>query len=155
MGHRANYVLVRDGEAKAFYDQWGALGCIYAFAGGPADAVAITEAAQLTNELLDWAFAEGGYLIDFDKQHAIVFGMPGDPLDPAEFEELEGVDPAEFEESAKLDQAFEAGPESFLRSIAPRWSGWRLVWNDRGVDAFLSTWQLEASQPSLSTSFFP
>lgn len=136
MSHRANYVVIREGAAKAYYEQWGALGCIYQFAGGPADALAATQAAAETNELLDWAFAEGGYLIDFDQRKAIVFGMPGDPIDPAEFDELEGFDPAEFEESARLEKAFEAGPEEFLRSIAAKWAGWHLTWNDRGVDAF-------------------
>jgi len=142
MGHRANYVIVRNGEARAFYDQWGALGCIHTFAGGPVDALAVAEQAEATDELQDWAFAEGGFLVDFDRQKAIVFGLIGEPIDPADLEELEGVeglegfDFAELGESAALEQALGSNPEDFLRNIAPRWSGWHLSWNDRGVDSF-------------------
>lgn len=76
MGHRANFVLIHDAEGAAYHDQWAALGSTYAFAGGPADATAAAEAAEPTTELLDWAFAEAGFLLDFDEYVAIVFGQP-------------------------------------------------------------------------------
>jgi len=43
MGHRANFVLIREGGARAFHDQWAALGSTWAFAGGPATAVSAAE----------------------------------------------------------------------------------------------------------------
>lgn len=132
MGHRANFVLIRDGTGVAYSDQWAALGCTYAFAGGPADATAAAEAAEPTNELLDWAFAEAGYLLDFDERVAIVFGQP-EPIDLDEFAEFgaQGLVAA-----AELDAAIERGPLEFLKTIAPRWADWQLCWDDRGVDAF-------------------
>ena len=132
MGHRANFVLIRDGEAKAYYDQWAALGCTYAFAGGPADATSAAEQAEPTTELLDWAFAEAGFLLDFDERVAIVFGHP-EPIDPGEFSEFSAEDVAPVND---LDLALEQGPLEFLRAISPRWAGWQLSWDDRGVDAF-------------------
>jgi len=132
MGHRANFVLIRDAEAKAYYDQWAALGCTYAFAGGPADAIAAAEQAEPTTELLDWAFAEAGFLLDFDEKVAIVFGQP-EPIDPGELADLGVEDLAPMNE---LDIALEQGPLEFLKAIAPRWAGWQLFWDDRGVDAF-------------------
>lgn len=131
MGHRANFVLIRDGAAAAYHDQWAALGSTFAFAGGPAEAVAQAEAAERTTELLEWAFAEAGFLLDFDEKVAIVFGQP-EPVDPAELGEfMEGAAAA-----GEIDSALERGPLDFLKSIAVRWSGWRLSWDDRGVDAF-------------------
>jgi hypothetical protein len=132
MGHRANFVLIRGGEAAAYYDQWAALGSTYAFAGGPADATAAAEQAEPTKELLDWAFAEAGFLLDFDERVAIVFGQP-EPIDPDEFGEFgaEGATPV-----SEVEAALERGPLEFLKCIAPRWAGWRLIWNERGVDAF-------------------
>jgi hypothetical protein len=132
MGHRANFVLIRDGKAAAYYDQWAALGSTYAFAGGPGEATAAAEQAEPTRELLDWAFAEAGFLLDFDERAAIVFGQP-EPMDLAEFSDLDAQEVSSVNE---LDAALERGPGEFLRSIAPRWTGWQLSWDERGVDAF-------------------
>jgi len=149
MGHRANFVVIRKGDARAFHDPWAALGSTWAFAGGPGEATAAAELGSPTTELLDWAFAEAGYLLDFDERLAIVFGYPemGD-FDPADLEGLEGIegpegmmdpgqiDPSERQQMAQVEAALEQGPLEFLRAIAPRWEGWLLRWDDRGVDAF-------------------
>jgi hypothetical protein len=76
VGHRANFVVLRDGSAVAFHDPWAALGSTWAFAAGPDEALSATAASEPTTELLDWAFAEAGYLLDFDRHEAIVFGYP-------------------------------------------------------------------------------
>lgn len=133
MGQRANFVIIRDGEAKGYYAQWGALGCVYEFAVGPEHATRSAEHFEPTTELLDWAFAEGGYLIDFDEKQAIAFGYTPDEMD---FEDFEGIDEDQVNEAMALEAALQEGPEAFLKLIAPRWSGWLLHWDDRGVDAF-------------------
>lgn len=127
MGHRANFITIRDGIGVAFYDKSAALGCLYAFAAGPDEAVAALQRMKQTGELLDWAFAEGGYLLDFDKSTAIAFGF----IDPPD--EMEGESSKEITE---LAAALEQGGAAFLQQIAPRWKGWLLRWDDRGVDAF-------------------
>ena len=138
MGHRANFVLIRDAKASAYHDQWAALGSTYAFAGGPDEAIAAAEQAEPTDELLDWGFAEAGYLLDFDEKCAIVFGTP-EPVD------FDGEDLGEFGEedlsealsqTSELEAAVLKGPLEFLQFIAGRWPGWLLHWDDRGVDAF-------------------
>jgi hypothetical protein len=133
MGSRANFVVIRNGKAAAYYDQWAAMGCVYAFADGPDGAVAVLEPMEPCTELMDWAFAEGGYLLDFDEKRAIVFGLPGDDLD---LEELEGVDPDELAQGSAVHEALLESPSAFLASVAPRWAGWLLRWDDAGVDAF-------------------
>jgi hypothetical protein len=132
MGHRANFVVIRDGKGAAYYDQWAALGSTYAFAGGPADATAAAEAAEPTTELLDWAFAEAGFLLDFDECVAIVFGQP-EPIDLDEFAEFGAQELAAVND---LETALERGALEFLKAIAPQWTGWHLIWDERGVDAF-------------------
>jgi hypothetical protein len=135
MSHRANFVVIRDGEATAYHDQWAATGCIYAFAAGPdAASEAVTEMEQ-TTELLDWAFAEAGYLIDFDRRAAICFGTP---CDLEEFGDIleEAADELLNNEVASINAALERGALDFLQHIAPAWPGWTLTWDDRGVDAF-------------------
>ncbi|MCA9609195.1 MAG: hypothetical protein KC619_26520 [Myxococcales bacterium] len=126
MGHRANFVIIEDGEASAYVDGWAALGCTFAFAEGPRDAATGARGCEPTDELLPWAFAEAGYLIDHDQRVAIVFGVPD-------------YDPQASDDGgwhAETWAAIEAGPEAFLRQIAPAWSGWTLWWDDRGTDAF-------------------
>jgi hypothetical protein len=125
-------VLIRYGRGVAYCDQWAALGSTYAFAVGPADASAAAEAAEPTTELLDWAFAEAGFLLDFDERTAIVFGRP-EPIDLDDVAEFDGQGIAQVNE---LDAALERSPLEFLKAIAPRWAGWKLFWDERGVDAF-------------------
>jgi hypothetical protein len=134
MGHRANFVLIRDSRAVAYHDQWAALGSTYAFAGGPGDAESVAVQAEPTRELLDWAFAEAGYLLDFDEKRAIVFGYP-EPLNAA-LDDLDGSDDELLGQASALDDALQRGPLDFLRYIAPQWAGWFLEWDGRGVDAF-------------------
>ena len=149
MGHRANFVLIRNGQATAYYDQWAALGSTYLFAAGPEQATAAAEEMESTRELLDWAFAEAGYLLDFDEMQALVFGYPeGEEFEDEEFEvddegeegaeddEVGESDATDLESSVDLDSALRRSPLAFLEFIAPRWQGWHLHWDDRGVDAF-------------------
>ena len=90
---------------------------------GPDEATEAVSQYEPTNELMDWAFAEGGYLIDYDEKRALVFGCP---VDLDEFAELgEGA-----------DSSFQQGGLPFLQQIGPNWIGWELVWDDHGVDAF-------------------
>jgi hypothetical protein len=141
MGQRANYVIIRANTAAAFYDHWGALGCLYSFAEGPDKAANAASASSRTDELQDWAFAEGGYLLDFDEKRAIVFGYPGgaDIGDLAELVDLGQLgDTAQqsLASAAAIDDAFDRGPLDYLRLVSAAWAGWSLEWDDRGVDAF-------------------
>lgn len=128
MGHRANFVLIRNGQARAYYDQWAAMGCVHQFAAGPGAAARAVEVLSDTTELLEWAFAEGGYLIDFDRKEALVFGPSPVEFgldDLGEFEDL--VSPEELAEAAYLDQALASSPDSFLQLVQPQWHGWLLT----------------------------
>lgn len=127
MGSRANFVIVENGSAKAYYDHWAALGCLHGFAAGPDGAMQMLADSQSTNQLMNWALAEGGFLIDFDDRLAIVFGPWADESDYS-FDESEDV--AADEQIAEFDAS------QYLKDIAPRWIGWRLIYDDRGVDAF-------------------
>ncbi|MEW6735975.1 MAG: hypothetical protein AB1489_32070 [Acidobacteriota bacterium] len=133
MGHRANFIIIRNGVAKAYYDQWAALGCVYTFAAGPEEACAAAEQMEPTTELMDWAFAEGGYLLDFDQYKAIGFGYPDDI---GEFEDLDCQEVDEVLALQEINAAFERSSLDFLQHIVPHWTGWLLEWDDRGVDAF-------------------
>ncbi len=131
MGHRANFVVVRDGRATAYYHQWAALGCIHTFADGPDAACKALAEHEPTGELLSWCSAEGGYLIDFDEKKAIVFGHT---LDMDDLAEPDGT----IDEKLRLKALpFADGGLPYLRHVAGRWRGWMLIWEDgRGVDAF-------------------
>ena len=136
MGHRANFIVVRDGAVAAYHDQWAALGCLEGFRAGPDDALDMLKEFEPTTELMDWAFAEGGYLLDFDDRTAIVFGSP---IDESEFDFNESDDePPVVEEPEEFDA------EEYLRELAAAWTGWKLIYDDRGVDAFAEYLQSKA-----------
>lgn len=127
MGHRANFIVIRHGAGQAYHDQWAALGCLFAFASGPEEAMLALKEMGRTDELLDWAFAEGGYLLDFDTSTAVAFGN---------LELPDGMEEELPENVTAVVAAFERGAGEFLKQIAPNWRGWRLRFDDRGVDAF-------------------
>jgi hypothetical protein len=137
MGNRANFVIIRDGSATAFHDQWAALGCTYDFSCGVEQATAALKEYSETTELMDWAFAEAGYLIDFDSRVAIAFGVPhgAEDLfdDGDEDPDSEDLKAMEDPSVAKLHEGDYLG---FLEGVAGGWKGWKLAWDDRGVDAF-------------------
>ena len=156
MGARANFVIIRNGIAEAYYDHWAALGCLLLFAEGPEKALQALEITDKTNELMERAWAEGGYLVDFDHHTAIVFG----------YQDITGLSEEDFikmgkdeaDKSRAVHSAFEKGPLNYLKYIAPHWKGWLLLWDNRGVDRFseylqqrnISTirWQPASSPPS-------
>lgn len=130
MGHRANFVVIREGQATAYRDQWAALGCVCTLADGPDAACQAIAEYEPTNELMGWCWAEGGYLVDFDQRNLIVFG------DIVELDEFADPDGNVNEQLAAELRPFTDSGLPYLRHIAPKWRGWKLVWDDRGVDAF-------------------
>ena len=111
MGHRANFVVIRGGDARAYFDSWAALGCIHSVADGPEDAAASAAQFEATDELLDWAFMEGGYLVDFDEKTLIVFGLTDEDL-ADEFSEFEDDEEEGGDEADELDELDDDADES-------------------------------------------
>lgn len=154
MGHRANFVVIEQGVAKAWVDNWAGIAAPYELADGPAMALKSLAEYQSTSELLDWAFAEGGYLLDFEQRLAIVFGDLPDPDDEfgdegddetgdddeaSEVIDLEDdVVDADDDETDDFDHhAYSvARYQDYFAEIAPHWAGWTLRYDERGVDAF-------------------
>lgn len=123
MGHRANYVIILDGKADAFYHRWGALSCTTAFAPGPDYAFNDVFGAEPCSMLQCSAFAEGGYLLDFDEKLGLIFSwMIDEEIDPS-------FDPA----NAK---SVPISPAAYLAVIARNWEGWEIRWPEDGIDSF-------------------
>jgi hypothetical protein len=157
MGHRANFVVIEEGAALAYYDNWAGLGAAFAIADGPGPARDALKAYEPADELLDWAFAEGGFLLDFDQKLVIVFGELDDMADEfSDFDEDEDEEEDvrddegddDFDDDADVDGGAEEADgdggadtcteryTNYFQEISPLWQGWRLRYDDRGVDAF-------------------
>jgi len=137
MGHRANFVLIKDGKARGFYDSWAALGCTLSLEEGAKRLEkSVPKLYESTDELMDWAFAEAGFLIDYDEKVCIAFGSPDVDLDdmPEDYQE---------EMRASLD-AYYAGWEAYVRYMEKVWRGYTMIWDERGVDAFAEHLQRRA-----------
>jgi hypothetical protein len=140
MGHRACYVLVKRAKARAFADQWGAMGVLDLFAGGPAGCLQLAGTLEPVGELLPPHWAEGGLLIDSDEKQALVFGPS-----PSDF--IDGPSP---DEAGEL--AFRGDPAEWLVRIQPHWPGYELRFVD-GIESFAAHLQrrrlaLEALEPA-------
>ncbi|PZS28705.1 MAG: hypothetical protein DLM59_14125 [Pseudonocardiales bacterium] len=115
--------------AEAYEDSFPGLIGIYTIADGPSGCLLVADFAEMTDELMNWASAAGGFLIDFDNSHCILFGTPQLPEDG-------DYEPAALTALQAFDRELGKGPEALLAFVAPMWAGWTIEWNDRGVDAF-------------------
>jgi hypothetical protein len=136
MGHRANFVVIENGAARAYHDQWAGLGAAFGIADGPGPAIQALAEYEPVTALLDWAFAEGGYLLDFDQRLVIVFGEIDDMFDDFDEADDEAEDVVDDEDSAEESASCSEKYAKYFAEISPNWSGWRLRYDDRGVDAF-------------------
>jgi len=129
MGHRANFVLIKDGKARAFYDHWGALACTLTLEEGAKRLEKeVPKLYEPVDELMDWGFAEAGFLIDFDEHICIAFGSPDVDMDDM---------PEEYQDGIRTSiEAFHSGWAEFVHFIEKGWRGYKMIWDDRGVDAF-------------------
>ncbi len=130
MGHRANFVVIRGGRATAYRDNWAARGCICTVADGPEVACKELARYEPVNRLMEWCYAEGEYLIDFDEKTLIVFGHTVD------LEELADEDGHVDEKLRNELLPFTEAGLPYLRHISAKWNDWKLVWDDHGTDAF-------------------
>lgn len=142
MSERSNVVIIRDRKADAYFDSYGALAIIPWFRSGPEEASKyIKETSVLTDELLDWQWAEGGGLIDFDNKFALVWG----PLNEDTGFEIEteqsllkkygSNDDEEEDDEEEDDEEWERSKMAYLHSIKPSWLGWELCFADSGTNA--------------------
>lgn len=100
---------------------------------------------------MDWAFAEAGFLIDYDERVCIAFGMPDVDVDDV---------PDEYQTDVRSTvDAFRAGWSEFVRHIEKGWRGYTMIWDDRGVDVFAAhlarrkITSIKTAKPSHPTSY--
>lgn len=61
MGHRANYVLIADGQPSIYFSRWGALSIPAVVLSGPEATLAYVHQLTPDDSLLEDTWAEGGY----------------------------------------------------------------------------------------------
>ena len=134
MGHRANFVIISNNRATIFYDQWAALGgAIAIFCEGP-DAC-VSSATEEEEDLMDDVWCEGGYLVDFDRNVAMVFGWT-DGLDEKSWDDEADGDGDDDEQRHVGYQIANAKTPADFAPIADQWPGWTLSWAHNGVNDF-------------------
>ena len=130
MSHRANYVIVEDGVAVAYFNSYGAMGAIYGAAKGPDEfSDELTYETEEVDELMDSAFAEAAVLIDHDAKQCILYGYSWGP------EYWVDGDGNPFPDLVELDELLAESPDKFIAKIQPAWDGWDLKFDERGIDA--------------------
>jgi hypothetical protein len=73
MGHRANYVIVQEGETEIYQSGWGALSIVHDVFFGP-EVTAAFMRSHLTNETLyDEVWCEGAALLDLTEKRLLFF----------------------------------------------------------------------------------
>lgn len=75
MGHRANYVVRRNGRVDVFYSHWGGLRLLGDLFWGPDAAARMIHDCEPADGLLDDVWCEGAALVDHDARRLLVFGV--------------------------------------------------------------------------------
>ncbi len=108
MGHRANLLVVREGESELYYSHWAAITLPHDLFWGPRHALAFTEAQRPVDGWLDEVWAEGGSVIDTDRRILRLFGG----------------------EDLRYDAPLR---RLYLALLAIVWQGWDVGWADEGI----------------------
>ena len=74
LGHRANYVIIENGQAQIFFSRWGAVTIPSVLLSGPERTLAYIRQLTPDESLLDDIWAEGGVLVNIDTQRALFWG---------------------------------------------------------------------------------
>ena len=80
MGERAQKVVIRENRVELSWTQWGGQSCAVALLGGTAGSQSDLEDSDPTDAWMDPAFAEGGYLVDFDRKAMLLYSWDGELL---------------------------------------------------------------------------
>ncbi|AZM49496.1 hypothetical protein DMB38_30260 [Streptomyces sp. WAC 06738] len=109
MGHRATYVLVRDGEWRLYYSHWGASGLDVHLLDGPGSATRfVTAQREMERDAwLDDVWCEGAALVDHDARELLFFTW-----------HLEGY----------------VHRRAVLTVLGRTWPGWRIRWAYDGLE---------------------
>ena len=111
MGHRANMVIIREGDWQLYYDHWIANHLDIELFWGPESTEALIRQRPPKADRHDWldaVWCEGGVLLDHDRRHLLWFGG-GDMLHDVPFR------------------------RSFLALMDVTWEGWSVQWASSGV----------------------
>jgi hypothetical protein len=108
MGHRANYVIIEDGQPAIYFSRWGALTIPAVLLSGPDATTAYVRALTPDDALLDDTWAEGGLALHLGQRELRFFG---------------GL---VIESSPYLRRPL-------LRALRMLWQGWSVEWAAHGI----------------------
>lgn len=108
MGHRANYVIVREDGYDLYYSHWGSNVINHDFIWGPEAALEFIRDQEPCEEWMDERWCEGGALLDPQAQVLLLFGGEGTSFDPFEH-------------------------RIYLKLLGCVWPGWQLRWAYDGL----------------------
>ncbi len=111
MGHRANFVIIKNGQWNLYYDHWIANRLESELFWGPEYASQIIESMHLQEDKFDWldeTWCEGGAVLDVDSKVLLWFGG----------------------EDIYYDIFLR---RSFLNLMEPNWPDWHIWWASEGI----------------------
>lgn len=108
MGHRANLLLVEHHTYSLYYSHWGGISMPENLFWGPEAALEFIKRQEPTTAWLDTAWAEGGALMDLDRQVLLWYG---------------GED-VNYEIPLR---------RHLIRMMKPLWPGWSIEWASAGI----------------------
>lgn len=106
MGSRASYVIVENGEATAYYAQWGGEGIEATLLDGPDAALAEVRNRERRDAILNNVWAEGGIAFDVDRRQVRFFSW------------------------SMSESRFRRALLPALRAL---WAGWDIAWAEQGI----------------------
>ncbi|GGF88261.1 hypothetical protein GCM10010912_36900 [Paenibacillus albidus] len=108
MGHRANLIIIRERTYSLYYSHWCAITLPSDLFWGPEAAVEFIEQQEPAEGWLDNAWAEGGALVDLDRQYLLWYGG----------------------EDVKYEIPLR---RHLLKMMLPLWPGWTMEWASAGI----------------------
>lgn len=113
LGERAQKVVIKGGRIERYRSQWGGQACPEVLLDGPAGLDEDLKESRREDQWMDPDFAEGGYLVDFDRRRILIYSWHNDLLERL----MEDLKPAWPDWSI---EAVEEGVPDFQRHVDTR-----------------------------------
>ena len=128
MGHRSNFVIVKDKQINIYYSHWGAISIPKDIFYGPQITIDYIQSLQPVAALLDDLWCEGAVLVDIDEKQLIFWGGDG----------------YEYPSIRKY----------FISLLQLNWEGWGIRWAEQGIIDIAQYLQIDVSQVQTDIDYY-
>ena len=128
MGHRSNFVIIKERQINIYYSHWGAISIPKDIFYGPQITIDYIQSLQPVEALLDDLWCEGAVLVDLDNKQLVFWG--GDAYE------------------------YPSVRKYFISLLQLNWEGWGIRWAEQGIIDIAQYLQTDLSEVQTDIDYY-